>query len=201
MENMESQKITDDKPIRGFVFTCSNKTEQECFERLLFGTDRIYGPVVIRIRKNDLLFLVNIDTDTLYGVFKAASNGGFKIAPEAWKGRYPYQVKVKILGEIIKLSNAGKILKKFEIKRNTPLYGKKLSDFLNLFVPNITLLSNPNVKKEETIHLILDEIKEIKKYSNKKDIEDEIPTFGISQDKVMNLHPREIISTPELPLL
>jgi len=35
MENMESQKRTDDKPIRGFVFTCSNKTEQECFEKLL----------------------------------------------------------------------------------------------------------------------------------------------------------------------
>ena len=67
--------------------------------------------MVIRVRKDDLLFLVNIDTDTLYGVFKAVSDGGFKIVPEAWKGRYPYQVRVKILGEIIKIPHADKILK------------------------------------------------------------------------------------------
>jgi len=111
IDRMKPQKTTDDKPIRGFIFTCSNKTESECFERLLFGTDRIYGPVVIRVRKDDLLFLVNMDTDTLYGVFKAVSDGGFKIVPEAWKGRYPYQVRVKILGEIIKIPHADKILK------------------------------------------------------------------------------------------
>jgi len=175
MDNIELQKTTDDKPIRGFIFTCSNKTESECFERLLFGTDRIHGPVVIRIRKDDLLFLVNIDTDTLYGVFKAVSDGGFKIVPEAWKGRYPYQVRVKILGEIIKIPRAEKILKKFEIKRNTPLYGKKLLDFLNLFIPNTTLLNNLNVKNNETIRLILEEKKKVKKHINERDIEDEIP--------------------------
>jgi len=175
MDKMELQKTTDDKPIRGFIFTCSDKTESECFKRSLFGTDRIYGPVVIRIRKADLLFLVNIDTDTLYGVFKAVSDGGFKIVPEAWKGRYPYQVKVKILGQIIKLPRAGKILKKFEIRRNTPLCGKKLLDFLNLFIPNTRLLDNLNVKDNETIRLILEEKKKVKKHINERDIEDEIP--------------------------
>ncbi len=175
---MEEKKV-DDKPIRGFIFACSNKTEAECFERSLFGTDRIYGPVVIRIREGDLLFLVNNDTDTLYGVFKAVSDGGFKIVPEAWKGRYPYQVKVKALGKIIKLKNAKKILKKFEIKRNTPLYGKKLLDFLNLFIPNPTLLNDlnikPDVKDTKTIRLILEEKEKVKRCLNKKDIEDEIP--------------------------
>ena len=175
MSNMESQDTKEDKPIRGFIFTCSSKTESECFDRLLFGTDRIYGSVVIRIRKGDLLFLVNTDTDTLYGVFKAISDGGFKIVPEAWKGRYPYQVKIEILGEVTKLQHAKKILKEFEIKRNTPLYGKKLLDFLNLFVPNRTLLSNPDVENNETIHLILEEKEKIKSYINKKDIENEIP--------------------------
>ena len=175
MDDMKLQKTTDDKPIRGFIFTCSDKTESECFERLLFGTDRIYGPVVIRIRKDDLLFLVNVDTDTLYGVFKAVSDGGFKIVPEAWKGQYPYQVRVKILGEIIKIPRADRMLKKFEIRRNTPLYGKKLLDFLNLFIPNTRLLDNLNVKDNETISLILEEKKKVKKHINKRDIEDEIP--------------------------
>jgi len=174
MGNMKLRETTDNKPIQGFIFTCSDKTESECFERSLFGTDRIYGPVVIRIRKDDLLFLVNIDTDTLYGVFKAVSDGGFKIVPEAWKGRYPYQVKVKILGEVIEIPQAKKILKKFEVRRNTPLYGKKLLDFLNLFVLNMTLLNNLNEKGNETIHLILEEEK-VKKHINERYIEEEIP--------------------------
>ncbi|MBO8152423.1 MAG: methyltransferase domain-containing protein [Candidatus Marinimicrobia bacterium] len=171
---MKLRETTDNKPIQGFIFTCSDKTESECFERSLFGTDRIYGPVVIRIRKDDLLFLVNIDTDTLYGVFKAVSDGGFKIVPEAWEGRYPYQVKVKILGEVIEIPQAKKILKKFKVRRNTPLYRKKLLDFLNLFVLNMTLLNNLNEKGNETIHLILEEEK-VKKHINERYIEEEIP--------------------------
>ena len=174
-DNMGLSKTSDDKPLRGFIFTCSNKTESECFERSLFGTDRIYGPVVIRVRKGDLLFLVNIDTDTLYGVFKAVSDGGFKIVPEAWKRRYPYQVKAEVIGELLKLKHANKILKKFEIKRNTPLYGKKLLDFLDLFIPDTTLLYSREPKNNDTVRLILKERKKIKKHINEKDIEDEIP--------------------------
>lgn len=177
MKNMKPQETTDVKPIRGFIFTCSKKTESECFERLLFGTDKIYGPVVIRIRKGDLLFLVNIDTDTLYGVFKAVSDGGFKIVPSAWKGRYPYQVRVKVLGNITKLHHAGRMLKKFEIKRNTPVHGRKLLDFLNLFMPNITLLDNPNAKKNETIQAISREKEKVNRHLNKNDTEYEIPVI------------------------
>lgn len=165
----------EEKPIRGFIFTASNKTQEECFNRLLFGTDRTYGPVVIRIRKGDLLFLLNIDTDTLYGVFKAASDGNFQIVPEAWKGRYPYQVRVEILGELMKLTHAKKILNKFGIKRNTPLYGKKLLDFLNLFISETPLLKDSESKNKKTIQLINKEKEKIKKHLNKIDIEDEIP--------------------------
>ena len=166
---------TSDKPIRGFIFTCSNKTEEECLNRMLFGTDKTYGPVVIRIRKGDLLFLVNIDTDTLYGIFKAISDGGFKLFPEAWKGQYPYQVKVKPLTQIIKVRYANKILKKFGIKRNTPLHGKKLLDFLEIFIPESILLNNFEGENPDVIHLIQQEKEKIKKHINKIDIEDEIP--------------------------
>jgi len=64
-----------EQPIRGFIFACTNKTEGECFERLLFGAQKTYAPIVFRIRKGDLLFLNNLDTDILYGVFKAVSAG------------------------------------------------------------------------------------------------------------------------------
>lgn len=89
--------------IRGFLFASTNKTQRECFERSLFGTERFYGPIVIRIRKGDLLFLNNLNSNSLHGVFKAASHGGFNIQPEAWGGKYPYQVEVEALGERIEI--------------------------------------------------------------------------------------------------
>jgi len=54
---------------RGFLFACTRDTEDECFQRKKFATEKAYGPVVMRIRKGDLLFLNNIDTDVMYGVF------------------------------------------------------------------------------------------------------------------------------------
>ena len=167
----------ESKLIRGFIFTCSDKTEKECLSRLLCGTDRIYGPVVIRIRKGDLVFLINIDKDILYGVFEAVSDGGFNLVPDAWGGRYPYQVKVKPLGQLIKLPRGNKILKSFGIKRNTPLYGKKLLEFLDLFISQSSLFNSLIRKQEngETIQLILQKKEKIKKFINERDIEDEIP--------------------------
>lgn len=88
-----------DSIIKGQIFTCTNKSENECFERMLFGTNRLYAPAVIRVRKGDLLFLLNLDTDMLYGVFRATSDAGVNIDPEAWRGKYPYQVRVEPIGK------------------------------------------------------------------------------------------------------
>ncbi len=161
--------------VRGFIFTCTKKTEAECFDRLLFGTDKVYAPIVIRVRKGDLLFLNNLDKDTLYGVFKAFSYGELNIQPDAWKGKYPYQVKVENLGEKIALKNARKILNKFGIKRNTPIFGKKLIDFLDLFVPS-PLLADGSTNKTNINFLSISKQKEkIKKRIDEIDIEEEIP--------------------------
>jgi DNA modification methylase len=168
--------MSNSQLIHGFIFACTDKTERECFERSLFGTEKVYGPIVIRIRKGDLLFLNNLDSNSLYGVFKAVSDGDFNIQPDAWGGKYPYQVKVKVLGEKIRVKKAKKILNKFKIKRNTPLYGKKLIDFLDLFIPHPTLLdTTPKLQENETIHLISEQKEKIKKRINEVDIEEEIP--------------------------
>ena len=47
---------------RGFLFACTNLSESECLDDRIFGTEKFYGPVVLRIRKGDLLFLNNIET-------------------------------------------------------------------------------------------------------------------------------------------
>jgi len=175
MEKHVQETLQEEQLIRGFVFACTKETEAECLSRLLFGTDRVYGPIVIRIRKGDLIFLNNIDTNVLYGVFKAASDGGFNIQPEAFGGHYPYQVKVRILGQLVKINGADEILKKFELKRNTPLLGRKLLEFLDLFIPQPTLLHSENSVDSETVKLIMQEKEKIKKRIDERDIEDEIP--------------------------
>lgn len=94
----------------GHIFACTSKSEQECFDRMLFATNRVYGESVLKIKKGDLLFLLNLDTDTLYGTFLATSDGAKNIVPEAWGGRYPYQVRISRNGEVHSLSGAKRVL-------------------------------------------------------------------------------------------
>lgn len=94
----------------GHIFACTSKSERECFDRMLFATSRVYGDNVLKIEKGDLLFLLNLDTDTLYGTFRAKSAGAKDIVPEAWKGRYPYQVQVSRNGTVHSLGHAKRVL-------------------------------------------------------------------------------------------
>ena len=95
---------------RGYVFACTSKSEQECFDRMLFATGKLYGETVLKIKKGDLLFLVNLDTDTLYGTFRAKSAGAKDIVASAWKGRYPYQVQASRNGKVNSVGGAKKAL-------------------------------------------------------------------------------------------
>jgi DNA modification methylase len=169
--------LGSDKPIRGFLFACTDKSEQECLDRLLLSTDKIYGPVVIRIRTGDLLFLNNLDQDTLLGVFVAESDGGFNVQPEAFGGRYPYQVKVKALGEILTIKKAKNLLREFEVKRNTPLYGKKLLSFLKGF-SSVPVTQGVLIREKPVDYFLKpahESLEKLKNGNGKADIEDEIP--------------------------
>ena len=42
---------------------------------MLFATGRLYGESVLKIKKGDALFLLNLDTDVLHGAFSAGSPG------------------------------------------------------------------------------------------------------------------------------
>jgi len=162
--------------IRGFIFACTEKSEAECLEKSLFATDKVYGPIVARIREGDLLFLNNMDTNMLHGVFQAASNGTINIEPAAFGGRYPYQVKVKPLGEARALGAARGVLQRMGIKRNTPIFKGKLiallKEFLHVYEPGESLQNAQNVVSGEVIAGLIQRI------SNDRqpiDIEEEIP--------------------------
>jgi len=100
---------------RGHIFACTNKTERECFDRMLFSTNKVYSEKALGVKKGDILFLYNLDNDTLYGVFQAKSDGGKDIIPEAWNGKYPYQVEAEKIGEITSAKKIRKALSKFGI--------------------------------------------------------------------------------------
>jgi DNA modification methylase len=121
--------------VKGQVFASTNKSQEECFKRQLFGTSKLYGATAFRVKKGDFLFLLNLDSDVLYGVFKASSDAGVNIEPEAWKGKYPYQVRVEPVWEITPLKNGKKLLKKLGIKRSSPISKTATVKLLELYRP------------------------------------------------------------------
>ena len=143
--------------VKGQVFASTNKSQEECFERQLFGTSKLYGASAFRVKKGDFLFLLNLDSDVLYGVFKASSDAGVNIEPEAWKGKYPYQVRVEPVWEITPLKNGKKLLKKLGITRSSPISKTATVKLLELYRPeNVpmdkwfkTLVEEQNTTKME----------------------------------------------------
>ena len=125
----------------GHIFACTNKSEKECFDRMLFATSRIYGENVLKIEKGDPLFLLNLDNYTLYGTFRAKSKGARDIVPEAWNGRYPYQVQVLRNGSVHSLTGAKKVLSGMGISWRDTLDGEQ-AHFLSQYI------ENPNGKLE-----------------------------------------------------
>ena len=161
---------------RGFLFACTRDTEDECFKRMLFATEKAYGPIVIRIRKGDLLFLNNIDTDVVYGVFRAVSDGFFNVESGIFNRKYPYQVKIECLGDKVKVNNAKRIINKFNVKRNKPLFEDKLAEFLNFFVKSPREIDFTSSRQDSiSRNLIFEQVEHIKNSTAEIDIEEEIP--------------------------
>jgi SAM-dependent methyltransferase len=117
------------------IFVCTNKSEPECLQRRLFGTSKLYADDALMTRSGDLLFLLNISSDVLHGIFQARSDGRKDIAPEAWKGKYPYQVEVEPLGNVQTIENAKKTLQKLGIEWHKPLTEPMTQQLLGLFAP------------------------------------------------------------------
>ena len=89
----------------------------------------------MRVKKGYFLFLFDLDADLLYGVFRATSDAGLNIQPDAWKGKYQYQVKVEPIGKIIPLEKTKKLLKTLGIKRYSPIGKKALFKLLEVYRP------------------------------------------------------------------
>jgi len=103
--------------VRGHIFACTKISENECLAKKIFAANRVYQDKALQVKKGDVLFLVNLDTDRLYGPFTAESDGCENIDPNAFNGKYPFQVKVRCetLGPLESASRAKSILSKMGI--------------------------------------------------------------------------------------
>ena len=144
------QEMSDTKAV---IFACTDKSEKECFDRMLLGTGKIYAENALKTKKGDVLFLYNMDSDVLHGVFRAKADGAKNIIPEAWNGNYPYQVPVELEGEKKTIPNAKKILTKLGIDWHHPAGPTKKSILLRLFAnPDeswSSLIPDTGFQKEE----------------------------------------------------
>jgi DNA modification methylase len=121
--------------LKGFVFACTNASQGECLEHRLFGTSKLYGAAAMKVKKGDFLFLWNLDSDFLYGVFKAVTDGKLNIIADAWEGRYPYQVRVEPIENIVPLKDAKKLLGKLGVGRSSPMGKNATMTILELYRP------------------------------------------------------------------
>jgi DNA modification methylase len=119
--------------VKSHIFVSTDKTEPECLQRMLFGTNKLHSDDVMATKAGDLLFLLNVNSDVLHGIFRAKSDGRKDIMPEAWKGRYPYQVEVEQLGAFQTLKKAKTLLKKLGIKSHQSLNGSMTKLLLTFF--------------------------------------------------------------------
>ena len=74
-----------------YIFECNSETYLTCMDKGLFGSNKNWP---LEVRKGDYCLLHHLEAGTLLGFWKAASDGGRNLDPRAWKGKFPYQVKV-----------------------------------------------------------------------------------------------------------
>lgn len=128
---------------KGCIFACTDKSFNDCIKYKVFGTNKLYSEKVSKVKKGDVLFLINIDTDILYGPFFAESDGGKNLAPQLWDGKYPYQVLVSQNGEIKSVEKISAILKKLRIAWKEKTINEKVVDVL------IKILNGEKVELEK----------------------------------------------------
>ena len=106
----------------GLVFICDPTTEKECLQRRLLGLPKSQSSLLSKLADTSLLFLFNVRTRLMLGVFTPDGPAGMEIEPNAWGGggRFPVQVRFKpvnpsgqvlqvpetALGEVLRYRNA-----------------------------------------------------------------------------------------------
>ena len=79
---------------RTFIFECSSSKDLDCMEKNLFGSNK---PWPLEIKAGDYCLLHHYEIGGLLGLWQATSSGGKNLVPKIWGGKFPGQVKVKLV--------------------------------------------------------------------------------------------------------
>jgi len=94
----------------GVIFICDSSTEQECISRRLLGLPKSQTSLLSKMGDSSFLFLFNVRSRQLLGVFQPDGPAGMDLEPSAWGGgRFPVQVRFRPAspsGQILSLPEA-----------------------------------------------------------------------------------------------
>jgi SpoVK/Ycf46/Vps4 family AAA+-type ATPase len=128
-KNMKKTPIDIENVGKCFIMQCSLNTEFECLQLNLFGAFSSQYDQLKKVDIGDIGFLYNTHTEVLIGVFVAQSRAQSNIIPSAWNGKFPVQVKVRLLGKEKRLNNALDIFKQIGLKIKILRSGNKAPAF------------------------------------------------------------------------
>lgn len=111
------------KDSMGMIFMCSSKTKQDCYRYKVLGLPAAKKDMVAKIYKGMRLFLFDVDLKLLYGIYKAAEQGGYNIEPKAFKSAFPSQVRFSVIDDCLPLPE-----EKFKAVIKDNYYGKNKFD-------------------------------------------------------------------------
>lgn len=114
---------------RCFIMLCTERTEEECLERNLFGDKAKRFQCLSDVKQGDIGFLLNVSKNELVGIFRARSEVRMNIEPNAWNGRFASQVPVELVGKLKRIKDATFILKKAGIEMAQLASGAPVPEF------------------------------------------------------------------------
>jgi len=95
-ERTSGERASGDRSRRnGLVFICDPTTEEECLSRRLLGLPKSQSSLLSKLADTSLLFLFNVRTRKMLGVFAPDGAAGLELEPSAFGGdsRFPVQVR------------------------------------------------------------------------------------------------------------
>ena len=99
----QAQQAQQQAQVGGVIFLCDPRTEDECLQRGLLGMPASQAQTARTIvPEQTLLFLFNVRTRLLFGVFRAVAWPQENIEPTAWGmdvgggSKYPLQVRIRV---------------------------------------------------------------------------------------------------------
>ncbi|XP_006350775.1 uncharacterized protein [Solanum tuberosum] len=100
----EGRDIPEQVDSMGMIFMCNSETKKDCYGYKVVGLPANKREMVEKVYKGMKLFLYDVDLKLMYGIYKAAENGGFSIEPKAFKSQFPSQVRFSIVDDCLPLA-------------------------------------------------------------------------------------------------